>query len=211
MARSLTVLLALFMIAACGSSPAAPVVTVSSVSVQPGDLPSGMQRCDLSGDINTYLNNIKTKDSTTYASISSEWADAQTKGATAAQIVFYTDSAANCANVASKGSNITAAAYKVVVNFVVQFKDEASAATGYTTGKIFGIDQSTLKADGAPVTEGTKTGLGANSIVLSLAISNQAFYIAVFQKKAFMVILGIINIDTATGPKVADAEYKRIT
>jgi hypothetical protein len=211
MTRSLTALVALLMVAACGASPTSiPAPTASSVSVQPSDLPSGMHRCDLSGDINTYLNNLKTADPSTYASTSSQWAAAQKNGATTAQIVFYTDSVANCASVASKVSNINAAAYKVVVNFVVQFKDEASAATGYTNGKIFGIDQSTLKTGGAPVVEGTQTGLGANSIVLSATIANQAFYIAVWQNKAFMAILGIINVDTATGQKVAAAENKRI-
>ena len=58
--------------------------------------------------------------------------------------------------------------------------------------------------------EGTKTGLGPNSIVLSLPIANQSFYIAVWQNKAFMVILGIINLDPATGQKVADSANKRI-
>jgi hypothetical protein len=67
-----------------------------------------------------------------------------------------------------------------------------------------------LKANSAPVVEGTKTGLGPNSIVLSTTIASQAFYIAVWQNKAFMVILGIINLDAATGQKVADAENKRI-
>jgi hypothetical protein len=66
-----------------------------------------------------------------------------------------------------------------------------------------------LKANGA-VVEGTKTGLGANSIVLNTTILSQAFYIAVWQNKAFMVILGIINLDAATGQKVATAENKRI-
>jgi hypothetical protein len=67
-----------------------------------------------------------------------------------------------------------------------------------------------LKADGAPVVEGTATGLGASSIVLSTTIANQSFYIAVWQDKASMVIPGLINIDAATGGKVAAAEDKRI-
>jgi hypothetical protein len=211
MTRSVTALVAVFMIAACGSSPAAAVATVASVSVQPADLPSGMQRCDVSGDINTYLNNIKTKDPSAYATTKAQWDAAQAKGATAAQVVFYTDNAANCASVASKVSNISAATYKLVVNFVVQFKDAATAATGFTSGKIFGIDLSTLNAGGAPVAQGTKTGLGANSIVLSATIANQSFYIAVWQNKAFMVILGIINLESASGQKVAVAVNKRIS
>jgi hypothetical protein len=210
MPRPVIALVALLMVAACGASPTAQGSSVSSVSVQRADLSSGMQRCDLSGDINTYLDNIKTKDPSTYTSTKAQWEEAQTNGATAAQVVFYTDSLANCAKVASKVSNITSASYKLVVNFVVQFKDEASAATGYTSKTIFGIDRSTLKADGAPATEGTKTGLGANSIVLSATIANQAFYIAVWQNKAFMVILGIINLDTGAGQTAAEAVNKRI-
>jgi hypothetical protein len=210
MTRSITALVALLMVASCASSTTVSVPTASSVSVQPGDLPSVMHRCSISGDISTYLENLKTKDPTTYTSTKAQWADAQSKGATATQVVFYTDSEANCASVASTVSNISAATYKLVVNFVVQFKDEASAATGYTDGHIFGIDRKLLKANGAPVTEGTKTGLGANSIVLSTTILSQSFYIAVWQNKAFMVILGIINLDSTTGQKVADAQNKRV-
>jgi len=60
------------------------------------------------------------------------------------------------------------------------------------------------------VTEGTATGLGKNSIVLSISISNQAFYVAVWQNKQFMVILGILNIDTGADKKIALAENARI-
>jgi hypothetical protein len=211
MTRSLTALGALLLLAACSlTSPGATPATAASVSVQSGDLPSGMVRCELSGDIDTYLNNIKTKDPATFTSTKTQWDSAKEKGATGAQVVFYTDSAANCASVESKVSNISSAAYKLVVNFVIQFKDEATAASDYANEKIFGIDRATLKADGAPVKEGAATGLGPNSIVLSVPIANQSFYIAVWQGKAFMVILGIINLDSATGQKVADAENKRI-
>ncbi|HEY8840513.1 MAG TPA: hypothetical protein VIO80_07650 [Candidatus Dormibacteraeota bacterium] len=209
MTRSLTSLLAVLMVAACSSQPATTVPTAASVAVQPSDLPNTMHRCSISGDINTYIESLKTKDPPTYTSTKTEWTDAQSKGATAAQVVFYTDSEANCANVASTVANLSGAAYPLVVNFSVQFKDEASAASGYTNGQIFGIDRAMLKANGAPVVEGTKTGLGPNSIVLSTTILSQAFYIAVWQNKAYMVILGIINLDSATGQKVADAENKR--
>ena len=210
MKRSLTPLVALLMVVACASPLGASASTAASVSVQPGDLPSGMHRCSISGDINTYLENLKTNDPATYASTKAQWADAQAKGATATQVTFYTDSEANCASVASTVSNISAATYKLVVNFVVQFKDETSAANGYTSGQIFGIDRTNMKANGAPVTEGSTTGLGPNSVTLSTSVLAQSFYIAVWQNKAFMVILGIINFDSGTGQKVADAQNKRI-
>ena len=58
--------------------------------------------------------------------------------------------------------------------------------------------------------EGTKTGLSANSIVLNAPIANQTYYIAVWQKKTFMVILAILNIDAAAAKKVATSENDRI-
>src|SRR5882762_9329011 len=135
MKRGLTAMFAVLTVVACANPAASEVATASSVAVQPGDL-SGMVRCDLSGDINSYLDKIKTKDPSTYTSTKTQWETAQNNGATAAQVMFYTDTEANCASVESKVSNIPSASYKLVVNFVVQFKDEASAAAGYNSGSI---------------------------------------------------------------------------
>jgi hypothetical protein len=210
--RSIAGLAVMAMAVACGGSASISISgpTASTVSVQPGDLPAGMQKCDLSGDIDSFLNKSKAKDPTTYTSTKSEWDAAQKAGATAAYAAFFADSSAHCATIESNSSDISTATYKLVVNFVIQFKDEASASKGYTTESIFGFSASSLKTGGAPVIEGTKTGLTANSIVLSVAISNQSFYVAVWQNKAFMVILAILNIDTATCKKVALAANSRI-
>jgi len=206
-------LTALLMLVACGGSnplkPAGP--TASSVAVQPGDLPKDMKKCDQSGDMDSFLNRAKTKDSTNYNTIKPEWDAAKKQGATAAYAAFYTDSTAHCASVEANSGDASTATYKLALNFVIQFKDEASASKGYSSESIFGFSTSALKSGGAPVLEGAaKTGLSPNSIVLSVAISNQSFYIAVWQNKAFMVILGIINLDAVTGQKVADAENARI-
>jgi hypothetical protein len=200
------------MLVACGgsssASPSGP--TAASVSLQPADLPSDMHKCDLSGDIDSFLNKSKTKDPNTYTSTKTEWDSAKQKGATAAYTAFYTDSTAHCTSIESNSSDISSAAYKLAVNFVVQFKDEASASKGYTSESIFGFSASSLKTGGAPVVEGTATGLTKNSIVLSISVANQAFYVAVWQNKTFMVILAILNIDAATCKKVAQAENARI-
>ena len=211
MIRAISAFIALLVVAACGASPIAQGSTVSSVAAQPSDLPSGIHRCDQSGAIDTYLNNIKTKDPSTYATTKTQWDAAKKSGAIAAQVVFYADTVANCAAMASSVSSMISATYKVVVNYVVQFKDEATAAKGYTSGAIFGIDPVALKTGGSPTTDGTKTGLGANSIVVNQTIGNQAFYIAAWQSKAFMVVLGIINLENGAGQKVAVAENKRIS
>ena len=200
------------MVFACGGTPSSSSSgpTASSVSVQPGDVPSDMRKCDLSGDIDSFLSKSKTKDPNTYTSTKSEWDAAQKAGATAAYAAFYSDSTAHCTSIESNSSDISTATYKLVVNFVIQFKDEASASKGYTSESIFGFSASSLKSGGAPVVEGTKTGLTANSIVLSISVSNQSFYVALWQNKAFMVILAILNIDTVTCKKVAVADNSRV-
>jgi hypothetical protein len=212
MRRSLAAVATLLMLAGCGPTTvilAGP--SASSIAVKTGDLPSGMMKCDLSGDIATLLNALKTKDPAAYTTTKNDWDSAQKNGATGAYVAFYADSKANCANVdTTAGSGIGSATYKLVVNFVIQFKDEASAAKGYTTESIFGFSTATLKGAGTAAVEGTKTGLTANSIVVSISIATQAFYIAVWQNKAFMVILAVINIDTATSQKVALAVNGRI-
>src|SRR5260370_8667880 len=129
-------------------------------------LPSGMHRCALSGDINSYLKKIQTSDPTTYASTKSHWESAQKGGATAADVEFYTDSTAHCSGLESNGSQIGSATYKLLVNFVFHFKDEASAAAGYKSNSTLAFSVNQIKQSQIPVVEGAATGLGKNSIVL---------------------------------------------
>jgi hypothetical protein len=210
--RSIAVTCLVLVAVACGGGPATTTngPTASSVSVQPKDLPAGMVKCDLTGDIDSFINKEKNADPATYKSTSDEWASAKKNGATAAATAFYTDSATHCKSVGSSSSDVTTATFKLAVNFVVQFKDEASAAKGYTSESIFGFSASSLKSGGAPVVEGTKTGLTANSISLNASISSQSFYVAVWQNKAFMVILAVLNVDPAASKKVATSENARI-
>ena len=203
----------LLMVGACGpvgGGSGTPAASASSVALKLADLPSGMHRCDISGDINSYLQKIQTSDPTTYSSTKAHWDAAQKGGATAADVELYTDSAAHCTNLATNGSQIGSATYKLAVDFVFQFKDEASAVAGYSNDSIFGFSVQSLKSTQLPVTEGTATGLGKNSIVLSVAISDQAVYLSVWQNKQFMSILGVFNIDAAADKKIAQAVNGRI-
>jgi|SRR5579864_138964 len=212
--RTLALTGALLAVVACGgASPQASGPTPSSVSVQSGDLPRGMVKCDLTGTIDTFLAKEKTGDPNTYSSLNTEWEDAKKNGATSAYTAFYADSASHCASIKTSGADIGAANYKLVVNFVVQFKDDASAAKGYTSESIFGFSSSQLKSSAGtvPTQEGTATGLTANSIVLSASLGGQSYYIAVWQNKTFMVILAVLNVDSTSSKKVATAENHRIS
>src|SRR5215472_9762107 len=66
----LVVLVVILSVAGCGggSGGGSHAPTASTVSVQPGDLPAGMARCDLTGDIESFLNKEKTADPSTYNS-----------------------------------------------------------------------------------------------------------------------------------------------
>src|SRR5579859_106799 len=204
-------LAALVMVSACNQSSAA-AIGVANVAVQSIDLPKGVQTCSASGDIDSFLNSVKTKDPNTYSSTKSEWDKAKSHGATEAEVVFYTDSKAHCDSITnSQNGDLASATYPIVINFVIQFKDQTSAEQGYTTESIFGFSESTISSSAAAgVTKGTATGLGKNSITLLIAIGNQSFFVAVWQNKTFMVILAVINIDTAQAKKIASNENSRI-
>jgi hypothetical protein len=209
--RSFLAAMAVVLIVACGpggSSGLGP----ADVAVQSGDLPKGLTKCDGSGDMDSFLNSVKTKDPETYTSTKKEWDDAKTHGATSAQVTFFADTKDHCAAIQNSGnSDLSTATYPVVINFVIQFKDEATAAKGYSTESIFGFSASTISSSGgAGVTKGDDTGLGKNSIALTIAIGNQSFYVAVWQNKSFMVILGVLNIDLAQSKKIATNENSRI-
>lgn len=208
---SLVTAVALFAVFACGgTSPLPQGPTVASVSVQPNDLPKGMVKCSLSGDINHFIAAEQTPDPSTSKSMSTYWQDAQKAGATQAYASIYTDSNANCSTLKSPNADISTAQYKLVVNFTVQYKDTKSAAAAYTNGSIFGFSPSQLKTAGASVLEGTQTGLSDHSIVLNTSIPPQSFYIAVWQNKAFLVILAVLNVDSTASKNVALAQNSRI-
>jgi hypothetical protein len=201
----------LLVVAACGGSNATGSVGPADVAVQSSDLPKNMVKCDGSGDIDTFLNSAKTKDPSTYQSTKAEWDSAKTHGATSAVVVFYSDKKADCASIQNAGnSDLASATYPLVINFVIQFKDQASAEKGYTTESIFGFSESSIATGSAGVVKGTDTGLTKNSIALTLAIGNQSFYVAVWQNKTFMVILGVLNIDLTASKKIAANENSRI-
>lgn len=200
----------LVVISCGGASGASQGPTASSVAVQSTDLPSGMVKCDLSGDIDSFLAKEKNQDPSTYTSTNTDWTALKSGGATAASTAFYADSAAHCTAIKNSGYDIGAASYKLAVNFVTKFKDEQSATNAYANDSIFGFKTTQLRTGGLGLVEGTATGLTANSLVISAPISNQYFYIAMWQNKTFVVILAILNVDATASKKVATQENGRI-
>jgi hypothetical protein len=206
------VLLALVaVVAACGGAPNGPTgPTASSVSAQSSDVPKGMVRCDISGDIQSFIQHEQSPDPSTSKSAADEWSRAQKNGATAAYATIYTDSKSHCSDFANARTDPASVPYRLVVNFVVQFKDTKSATNNYQNDSIFGVSASSLRSSGSQSIEGSKTDLGPNSVVVSQSISNQTFYIALWQNKAFDVFLAVLNVEPAASKKIATSENARI-
>ena len=207
---SVAMIAAALTVCACSGSSSVLGPSAASVAVQPGDLPGGMVKCDLTGDIDTFIKAEASPDPATSKTMATRWQDAKGKGATAGYTAVYTDSAEHCSGIKSTGSDIGSATYKLVLNFVVQYKDEKSAATGYTSDTTVGFRPSDLKTGSASFVEGTKTGLTANSITLTQPFDKQLFYIAVWQNKSFVVSLAVLNLDAAAAKNVATSENGRI-
>jgi hypothetical protein len=164
----------------------------------------------MTGDINSFVRKEASPDPSTSKTASNQWSDLQKNGATAAYVSVYTDSTAHCSDFANSRTDPASATYKLVVAFTVQFKNEKAAADAYAKDSIFGVSASNLRASGSQTIEGTKTGLTTNSVVISQSLSNQSFYIALWQNKAFVIFLAAINLDAATSKKVATSENSRI-
>jgi len=198
-------------VVACGGSANAPAgPTAATVAVQPSDVPKAMVRCDLSGDIEHFIEREQAPDPSTSKSAANQWSQAQKNGATAAYAAIYTDSKSHCTDFASGRNDPAAVPYRLVIDFVLQFKDAKSAANTYANDSIFGVTASSLSASGSSSIQGTKSGLTANSVVVSQSLSNQTFYIALWQNKTFDVFLAVLNFDAAAAKKIAQSENGRI-
>jgi hypothetical protein len=201
-------LVAACLLIACGSAS-----TAAEAAVQPGDLPSGLQKCDVSGAIDSFLNTIATRDPKTYATDRAEWAVAKQDGAIAAEIVLYSDSTIDCDAIhnATGSGDIASPKAPLVVSVSIQFKDEASAAKAYGSESIWGLSKSSIAKSGAAgLTQGDGAGLGTNSIALPVVLGGQQLYVAIWQNKAFLLLLLVVNVAHAQSKNIATNENGRI-
>jgi len=165
-----------------------------------------LQKCPESGSYDSYLKAEQTADPTQYQTDKTTWDDLKAGGANDSYVAVYADSTSDCGQFAAGTPS-----GKVAYVFVIRFKDTASAAASYKSSpKGFHLsdsDVADLKAAGATVTSGDATGLGANSIVVSIDIQGAAIYVGFWQNKQFDVVeiaLNDPNDAAAAGKKIND-------
>jgi len=195
---------------ACGGSGVA--ATAAQAALQSNDVPNGMKRCDLSGDMDSFLKAVQTTDQVSYRINKEDWDASKTDGAVAAQVVLYSDSTADCGEVRNTPSGqIGSPSAPLVVNVVVQFKNVSAAANAFKNESIWGLSASHVTNSGSTgLLKGTRSGLTANSVVLSSSIGGQAFYVAIWQNKVFFSILLVVNLDGGQSNRIAVHENERM-
>jgi hypothetical protein len=194
------------LLAACGWS-STPVATAAKAAVQATDLPKGFQKCAGSGDMDSFLQAIKSTDSNTYRKMNSDWTVARKDGAVAAEVILASDSAAGCDAAHNQASrDIGSLDAPLVLNVVFQFKDEIGAVKGYARDSISSLRVADFHELGDTAVYGKRTGLGRNSVAAMVA----SLYVAIWQSSQFLLALTTVHVDPGAGKKIATSENDRI-
>jgi hypothetical protein len=187
---------------ACGSNPVPGLAAASpqSVSLQKGDVPSGLQACaNETGDINK----VGAQDQSTQA----EWKKQQAAGAKSGYVTVFTNDTSTCKSL-SNSSGPASAKEQLLGSIVVQYRDATSAAQAYKSG-VFGFNPADpTQMRGA--TSGTATGLGANSAFESQAFQGTSFTVGIWQNKAFVAFVVGFGVPADAAKKAAGNMNGRI-
>jgi hypothetical protein len=172
--------------------------TAKDVAADSQDFP-GMQSCPESGTWDEYLAALQKSDPNSYDSEKKDWDDMKAAGATEGYVSSYAEKPEECGRLSSNMEITGKAAYV----FAVHFKDEASAQASYKksadTFHLSDSDVNNIKAVGGTVTEGSGTGLGDNSIVVSASVGGFGLYISLWQKKKFLAAIIGLNVAQPDG------------
>jgi hypothetical protein len=207
--KRLLILLLLPATTGCGgvSLPFFGPANPQDVAAQPGDLPSGLQRCAESGDINTFLKNTKSQNPQTATDVQNQWKNLQNKGATDGYVQVFSDNKAECTSLFGVGRT-GERNFKLAFNIVFKFKDESSAMKAYESGAL-GITPKNAKSQPG-VTEGNATGLGNNSVTFTETFGNQPLYLGFWQNKSFDILLLTVNIANGEAKQAATRINQRV-
>lgn len=192
-------------VAACGFLSTISA-SAANAAIQATDLPKSLQRCDGSGGMDNFLQTIQSTDTNTYRKLSSDWTVAKKDGAIAAQVITASDSGVDCNAMRNQpGGDIASPSAPVLINVVFQFKDEIGAVKGYARDSIMALRAADVeKLNG--VVQGNSTGLGKNSVAISLS----SLFVAFWQSRQFFLMLTTVHVDSSVGKKIATRENDRI-
>jgi hypothetical protein len=156
---------------------------------------SGLQQCPESGSWDHYLSAESAKGSDQYQTDKTDWEDLKSAGANDSYIAVYAST--DGAHCGSFGAGNPVDMGSIAYVYAVRFKDAKSAAASYKSNSndfhLSESDVSNLKAAGAVVREGAATGLGDNSMQLTIDVFSAKVFVSFWQNKSFEVALVSIN------------------
>ena len=208
------VIVCVALLTACGggSGSNAPAAqgppSAQSVADNSSDF-SGVQKCPESGSYDNYLKQEQTKNPSQYATDSKDWTDIKAAGSNDAYVIVYAENSSDCGQF---GTGTPTG--KLAEVFAFRFKDSSSAAGNFKVQtKSFHLsdsDVSTIQAAGGTVKQGAATGLGDNSIVVSIDFQGTTLYVAFWQNKEFEAAILVSNIPITDGAAEATKINSRI-
>jgi hypothetical protein len=196
--RGSLVALVVVSICACGQSTVSPVsvstatpkvVTLESISAQPGDLPAvGLQKCTTGSFISGTVN-------TATPALPDEWKTVQAAGATEGWVQWLT---AACPGERTKAR---------VRNDVIRFSDAAAATAFFKSEKANAQTTAIFWPIGGIAKEGSASGLGANSVSM---VINDASYCALWTNGSLLISYCLVNFASTNGINGALAVNARV-
>jgi hypothetical protein len=182
-----------------GSGPVDP----AQVTVGSGEVPSDLQHCPASGNLDRYMAQLKPRNKEAYQALQDTWVQLQKEGAKSAAIALYSTGQAGC--LARMGT----AAGRNLGNLVVSFSDDHAAAAAYQRG-IFGFPTPASDEQVPGVSLGVATGLSENSWVAQRSVGGRNLYVAWWQDHAVATFLVSADLDTTESRRAAEAVEARI-
>jgi hypothetical protein len=189
-------------LAACGVG-GAPSVPPVQIGLQRGDLPAGLARCPASGALGAYLHTPKPNDQPAHDELLAAWQDLQHQGATAAALTVYAAQPPACAARLGTGDGIN------VSSLVVEFRDDASAATAYQHG-VLGFPTPSEDAEVDGMDRGAATGIGQNSWVLQRTVDGRTLIVGLWERHAVLVLYVAVDEDPLNAKRALSAIDGRI-
>ena len=168
----------------------------------------GLHRCQQSGSFDSYLKAEQPDNSDQYQTDQKVWDDLRTARADDGYVAAYAADNAACSTYVY-GKVLDEVGYV----FAIRFKDTSSAAASYkaelTPFHLSDEDTASIKAVGGTVQQGSATGLGDNSTVVSFDLGF-TIYVALWQSKEFLVVVLLDNVSASTGASATTRINSRV-
>jgi len=181
----------------------APSVSPVQIGLQQGDLPAALVRCPTSGDISASLRTSKPNHQPAHDEMLSAWQDLQRLGAAEAAVTVYAAEQPACAARLGTGEGAN------VSSLVVEFHDDAAAATAYKRG-VLGFSTPSEDAEVPGMDRGAATGIGRNAWVLQRSVDGRDLIVGLWERHAVLVLFLAVDSDPLNAKRAIAAVDSRI-